>query len=134
MKEQVKRALSYIVCQQTNKQTNKQTKNQVQALYEIFLNPTKGVQGCLYLLFQNQCTHFLLLFLFWRITQIRMNKMVNDHTVDYHPSSSELTSRISHLIFYFYKLLMVCLSQEYWLNFFSNLYVQPCLGKFFKFM
>ena len=131
MKEQVKRVFKgYIVCQQTNKQT----KNQVQALYEIFLNPPKGVQGRLYPLFQNQCTHFLLLSLFWRITQVRMNKIVNDHTVDYHPSSSELTSRISHLIFYFYKLLRVCLSQEYSLNFFSNLYVQPCLGEFFKFM
>ena len=31
--------------------------------------------------------------------QVRFNKMVNKHTVSYHPSPSELTSRIHSLIF-----------------------------------
>ena len=61
---------------------------------------------CLYLLFQNQCPHFLLPPPFWKLscanclrTQVRINKMLNKHLVDYHPSLSQLTSRIHPLIF-----------------------------------
>ena len=32
-------------------------------------------------------------------TQVRINKMVNKNTLDYHPSPSELTLRIHPLIF-----------------------------------
>ena len=31
--------------------------------------------------------------------QVKINKMINEHTVNYHPSPSELTSRIHPLIF-----------------------------------
>ena len=58
--------------------------------------------------------------------------MVNKHTVDYHPSPSELTSRIHPLIFLW--TLKKFLSPEYFLNFFSNLYIPPWLRKSFKFM
>ena len=58
--------------------------------------------------------------------------MVNEYTVDYHYSPSGFTSRIYPLIFLWTpKGLM---SPEYFLNFFSNLYIPPWLQKSFKFM
>ena len=58
------------------------------------------VQTCLYPLFQNQCPHFLLSTLFWKLfsenylnPQVRINKMVNKHTVGYHPSPSQITCK-----------------------------------------
>ena len=64
--------------------------------------------------------------------QVRINKMVNKHTVDYHPSSSQLTSRI-------YPLRFLCtprgfIFSESFLNFFLNLYIPPWLQKSFKFI
>ena len=44
--------------------------------------------------------HFLLIPLFWKnISRIRINRMKNEHTVDYHLSLSELTSSIQPLMF-----------------------------------
>ena len=62
--------------------------------------------------------------------QVRINKMVNKHTVDYHPSSSQLTSKI-------YPLRFLCtpkgfIFSESFLNFFLNLYIPPWLWKSFK--
>ena len=65
--------------------------------------------------------------------QVRINKMVNEHTADYHPSPSELTSRIHPLIFLRTPKGFI-FSPEYFLNFFSNLYITPWLRKNFKFM
>ena len=74
---------------------------------------------------------------FWKLSsenylnsQVRINKMVNKHTVDYHPSSSQLTSRI-------YPLRFLCtprgfIFSESFLNFFLNLYIPPWLWKSFK--
>ena len=68
--------------------------------------PNTSVQRCLYPIFQNQCPHFLLSALFWKLfsenylnLQVRINKMVNKHTVDYHPSPSQITykSTSSHI-------------------------------------
>ena len=56
--------------------------------------------------------------------QVRINKMVNEHTVDYHPSPSELTSRIHPLIFLWTPKGFM-FSPECFLNFFSNLYFVP---------
>ena len=64
--------------------------------------------------------------------QVKITQMVNEHTVDYHPSPSELTSRIYPLIFLWTPEGFIPL--EYFLNFFSNLYIPPWLGKSFKFM
>ena len=58
--------------------------------------------------------------------------MVNKHTVIYHPSPSELTSRVHPLIFLW--TLKVFIPPDYFLNFFSNLYIAPWLRKSFKFM
>ena len=55
--------------------------------------------------------------------QVRINKMGNEHTIDYHPSPSELTSRIHPLIFLWSSKGFISL--EYLLNFFSNLYIPP---------
>ena len=87
-----------------------------------------SVQRCLYPLFQNQRSHFLLFHLFFCCfikeclkPQVRINKKINEHTVDYHPSPSSLTSRIHHLIFLWTPKGFI--SPEYFLIFFSNLYI-----------
>ena len=64
--------------------------------------------------------------------QVRINKMVSEHTFDYHPRPSELTSRINPLI-----ILLTTkgfIFPEYFLNFFSYLYIPPLMRKSFKFM
>ena len=50
--------------------------------------------------------------------QVRFNKMVNEHTVDYPPSPPEFTSRINHLIFYGLLRGLYLENIEYFLNFF----------------
>ena len=61
-----------------------------------------------------------------------MSKMTNKHTVDYHPSPSQLTSRIHpHVFLWTFKGFI---SPESFLNFFRNLYIPPWLRKSFKFM
>ena len=64
--------------------------------------------------------------------QVRINKMVNKHTVDYHPSYSQLISRIHFLIFL--RTPKGFISPESFLNFFLNLYIPPRLQKSFKFI
>ena len=64
--------------------------------------------------------------------QIRINKMVQEHTVDFHPCPSKLILRIHLLIFL--SIHKEFISPEYFLNFFSNLYIPPWLRKSFKFM
>ena len=64
--------------------------------------------------------------------QVMINKMVNEHTIDCHPSPSEFTSRIHPLIFLWTPKGFI--SPEYFLNFFSNLYIPPWLQESFKFM
>ena len=64
--------------------------------------------------------------------QVRINKMVNEYTVDYHPSPSELTLRIHPLIFLWTRKGFI--SPEFFLNFFPNLNISRWLQKGFKFM
>ena len=64
--------------------------------------------------------------------QVRINRMVNKHTVNYNPSPSQLTSRI-------HPLIVLCtpkgfISPESFSNFFLNLHIPPWLQKCFKFM
>ena len=98
-----------------------------------------SVQRCLYPLFQNQHTHFLLLYLFWRMSQISGQDQQNgkENTVDYHPSPSEFILRIHPLIFLMTSKEFIY--PKYFLNFFSNLYFsKTCIShhgcKNFKFM
>ena len=60
-----------------------------------------SVQMCLYPLFQTQSYHFLLPHLFWKLSQPSGKDQQNgtQNTVDYHPSPSQLISRIHPLIF-----------------------------------
>ena len=60
--------------------------------------------------------------------QVRINKMVSKHSVDYHPSPSQLISRI------FLWTPKEFVSPESFLNFFLNLYIPPWLQKSFKFI
>ena len=67
----------------------------------ISLWTSTSVQSCLYILFQNQsaifcCTLFSENYL---NPQVRINKTVNKHTVNYDPSPSQLNSSIHPLIF-----------------------------------
>ena len=65
-------------------------------------------------------------------TQVRINKMINKHTVNYHPSPSQWISRIHPLIFLWTPKGFI--SPESFLNFFLNLYIPPWLRKSFKFI
>ena len=56
--------------------------------------------------------------------------MVNKHTVNYHPSPSQLITRIDTLIFLWAPKGFM--SPEYFLIFFLNLYTPPWLQKSFK--
>ena len=64
--------------------------------------------------------------------QVRINKIINKHTVDYHPSPSQLISRIQPLIFLWTPKWFI--SPEPFLIFFLNLYIPPLLRKSFKFI
>ena len=64
--------------------------------------------------------------------QVRINKMVNKHTVDYHLSPSQLISRIHPLIFLWAPKGFIF--PESFLNFFLNQYIPPWLQKGFKFI
>ena len=57
--------------------------------------------------------------------------MLNKHTVHYHPSPSQLISRIHTLIFLWKPKGFI--SPESFFNFFLNLYIPPWLRKKFKF-
>ena len=85
------------------------------------------------LLFQNQYSIFCcpLFSKNYVNHQARINKMVNKHTVNYHPSPSQLISGIHTLIFLWTPKGFI--SPESFLNFFLNLYTQPWLFKSFKF-
>ena len=65
-------------------------------------------------------------------TQVRINKMVFEHTIDYHPSFSKLTSTKHHPTFLWSPKRLI--SPEYFSNIFPNLYIPPRLRKSFKFM
>ena len=60
--------------------------------------------------------------------QFRINKMLNEHTVDYQPSPLELTSRIQPLIFLWTSKGFI--SQEYFLNFSQTCISHHGCGKF----
>ena len=64
--------------------------------------------------------------------QVRINKIVDKHTVDYHPSPSQLILRIHSLIFLWTPKRFI--SPESFLNFFLNLFIPPWLRKSFKFI
>ena len=59
--------------------------------------------------------------------QVKINKMVHKHTVDYQPSPSKLISRIHPPIFLWTHKAFIF--PESFLNFFLNLYIPPWLRK-----
>ena len=88
-----------------------------------------SVQRCLYHLFQNQSPIFCcpLFSENYLDLQVRINKMVSKHTVDYHPSPSKLISGIYPLIFLWTTKGFI--SPESFLNFFLNPYIPPWLQR-----
>ena len=123
MKVQVKRSIkSFFFCHQKSRET----------LHEIFFS--LQYPQCLYNHFPPIppifcCPLFSENYL---NSEVRINKMVNKHTFDYHPSPSQLTLRIYPLIFLWTPKGFI--SPESFLNFFLNLYIPPWLRKSFKFI
>ena len=64
--------------------------------------------------------------------QVRINKMVNKHTVNYHPSPSQIISKMHPVIFLWTSKGFI--SPNFFWNFFLNLYNPPWLPKRFKFI
>ena len=62
-------------------------------------------------------------------SQVTINNLVNEHTVDYNPNSLKLASRMQALTWAPKRFI----STEHFLTFFSNLYIPPWLWKSFKF-
>ena len=62
----------------------------------------------------------------------QVNNMVNKHTIDYHPSPSQLILRIRPLIFLWTHTGLI--SSESFMNFFLNPYIPSWLLKSFKFI
>ena len=93
-----------------------------------------GPQRYLYFLFQNQYHSFLLPLFFeeYLNPQVRIKKLAKEHSVVYHISPLELTSRRHLLIFLWTPKGFI--SAEYFLNFFSNWYIPMRLWKKIKFM
>ena len=127
MKVQVKRVFKSYFLSTKNKKADR--------LFMKFSSISNtNVQRYLYPLFQNQSSHFLLPVFSenYLNAQVRINKMVNKHTVDYHPRPSQLISWIHPLIFLWSPKGFI--SPKPFLNFFLNLYVPPWLWKGFKFI
>ena len=92
------------------------------------------MQRCLYPLFQSQCPIFCcpLFSENYLNPQVKINKMVNKHAVNYQPSPSRLTSKIHPLIFLWTPKEFI--SPESFFIFFLKLYNPPLLRKSFKFI
>ena len=77
--------------------------------------------------FKMNATIFCCSFFFeeWLNSLVRINKTVNEHTINYHPSPSELTSRIHPLIFPWTPKGYI--SPAYFLNCFSKNYIYPTM-------
>ena len=97
---------------------------------KFYSAPNTSIQRCLYSLFQNQCFFFCcpLVFNEYLNLQLRINKTINKHTIDYHPSPLELASNIHPLVFLYLPLQNIC-----WI--FSRTYIsQHGWGNLSKFM
>ena len=94
--------------------------------YMKFCQPPKQVcRGAYISYFKINVTIFccLLFSEYYLNPQVRINKMINKHTVDYHPSPSQWSFRIHSLIFVWTPKVLIY--AESFLNFFLNLYI-PC--------
>ena len=128
MKVQVKRAFKSFFL------PPKKKKKQTDSAWNLLQPPLQMWRGAYILSFKINALHFCCSLFFEEFLnpQVRINKIVNEHTVDYHPSPSELTSRIHPLTFLWAPKEFI--SPEYFLNFFSNLYIPPWLRKSLKFI
>ena len=108
----------------------------VQILKAIFLSPKNNKKAdklCMKFSstsnasFKMNATIFCCSFFFeeWLYPLVRINKTVNEHTVNYHPSPSELTSTIHPLIFPWTPKGYI--SPAYFLNCFSRNYIYPTM-------
>ena len=90
MKVQIKRASKNYVTKNTIKKQTESAWN--------FLQPQIQVYSTIYFKINASLFCFPLFFKEYLNPQAMINKMVNKHSVDYHPSPSGLTSRIYLLI------------------------------------
>ena len=108
----------------------KKTRKQPGSTWNFLQSSIKVSRGGFIPYFKINANHFLLLHLFRRMSQ--PSGQVGKHIVDSHISPSEFTPRIHPLIFLWSPKGFI--SPEYFLDFFSNLYIPPWLRKSFKFM
>ena len=128
MKVQVKRPFKiYIFCHQ---KTVKEQTCYALIFFQPLIQVGRGAYNPYFKINASICCFTFLEECF--IPQVRITKMANEHTVDYHPSPSEFTSRIHSGLFLWTPKGFI--SPEYFLNFLSNLYIPPWLQKSFKFM
>ena len=95
----------------------KETQESRQGLHEIFFNLHYKCTEVLLSPISKSTPYYLLLIFFEECLnpQVRINKMANEHTIDYRPSLSELTSRLHPLIFLWIPKGFI--SPEYFLSF-----------------
>ena len=98
--------------------TKKVMKKQTGSAWNFFQPPIQVCRGAYILYFKINTLIFCCPHSFEENLnpQIRINKMVSEHTVDYHHSLSELVSRIYSLLFVW--TLKGFISTEYFFNFF----------------
>ena len=99
--------------------------------------PQPSIQVCrgVYIPYISKSAPIFCCFIFFKEClnpQIKINKMVKEHTLYYHAGPSEFTPRIHPLIFLWTPKGFF--SPKYFLNFFSNLYIPLWLQKSFKFI
>ena len=101
---------------------------------KFFSTSNTSVQRCLYPYFKISNPIFCcpLFSENYHNPQVRINKMVNKHTVDYHPSHSQLIWRIHAVIFLWTPKWFV--SPESFLDFFLSLHIPLWLRESFKFI
>ena len=124
MKVQVKNAIFFVTKKVIKKQTGSNWN---------FLQPPIPVYRDTYIPYSKSIPPFSIACLFWKLSQCSgQNQQNGKHTVNYHPSPSQLISRIHPLIFLWTPKGFI--SPESFLIFFLNLYIPLWLWKSFKFI
>ena len=121
------------VASRHNNMSRKNPPKSRQVLHEIFFNPQWKYKRWAKSIFLKQRPIFLRASSFGEYLnlQYRINKIVSQHSVDYHPSPSRLVLMIHSLIYsdYSLRLLKALSHSRMFVNFLSNVNVPPWLGQ-----
>ena len=117
------------------KTSSKSSKKEEISAWNFLEPPIQVCRGAYIPDFKISPTYFLLSSINVYVSFLRSGstkQMVKEHTVNYHHSPSELTSRIHSLIFLWTPKGLTY--PEYFFNFSSKLYILPWFRKSFKFL